>query len=126
MKAGASGESPNTTILDGVSMKDRMEDYAADHTLPPINWASPYSNASGSSVDDDPVNSVIVRRLSGSSIYARGPRKPMTDPKAARLLHHYIDNLASWVREMCYFLYFQVQIFGLYSIDRYPPTFDHW
>lgn len=45
----------------------------------------------------DPVKSLILRRTSGSAIYTQGPAEPLGDPLIARLLHHYINNLACWV-----------------------------
>jgi hypothetical protein len=62
------------------------------------NFASPHSIASGASMETiDPVKSLILRRTSGSAIYTQGPAEPLGDPLIARLLHHYINNLACWV-----------------------------
>lgn len=62
------------------------------------NFASPHSITSGTSMETvDPVKSLILRRNSGSAIYTSGPTKPLGDPLIARLLHHYINNLACWV-----------------------------
>jgi hypothetical protein len=62
------------------------------------NWNSPHTIASDSSVNiDSSTNSIIAKRTSRLSIYMQGPREPLSDLKAARLLQHYIDHLASWV-----------------------------
>ncbi|KFY00132.1 hypothetical protein O988_03501 [Pseudogymnoascus sp. VKM F-3808] len=62
-----------------------------------IHFASPCYTASNVSVDTvDAFESLVRRRMSGSAIYMKGPTKPLSDPMTARLLQHYIDNLASW------------------------------
>lgn len=62
------------------------------------NFASPHSFTSGTSMETiDPMKSLILRRTSGSAIYTQGPAEPLGDPLIARLLHHYINNLACWV-----------------------------
>ncbi|KAL7932839.1 fungal-specific transcription factor domain-containing protein [Trichoderma chlorosporum] len=62
------------------------------------NFASPHSIASGASMETiDPVKSLMLRRASGSAIYIQGPAEPLGDPLRARLLHHYINNLACWL-----------------------------
>jgi hypothetical protein len=54
--------------------------------------ASPHSVTSVASME-----TTILRRTSGSAIYTQGPTKPLEDPLIARLLRHYINNLACWV-----------------------------
>ncbi|PTB66646.1 hypothetical protein BBK36DRAFT_1118263 [Trichoderma citrinoviride] len=62
------------------------------------NLASPHSIASGASMETiDPVRSLIHRRTSGSAIYTQGRTEPLGDPMVARLLYHYINNLACWL-----------------------------
>lgn len=63
-----------------------------------VHVSSPYYTASNVSVDTvDPFESLVRRRMSGSALYTAGPVKPLGDPITARLVQHYIDNLASWV-----------------------------
>jgi hypothetical protein len=62
------------------------------------SWNSPPTSTSDSSVNiDSSTNSIIAKKASGLSIYLQGTREPLSDLKAARLLQHYIDHLASWV-----------------------------
>ena len=62
------------------------------------NVASPHSTASGASTATlDPFKSLALRRMSGSELYTLGPVEPLSDPMIARLLQHYMSNLASWV-----------------------------
>lgn len=61
------------------------------------NWNSPQSTSDSSVNIDSSTNYIIAKRAPGLSIYSQGPREPLSDLKAARLLQHYIDYLASWV-----------------------------
>lgn len=67
------------------------------------NLASPHSVTTVASMETIyPVKSLILRRTSGSAIYTQCPRQPLRDPLIARLLHHYINNLACWVHTLSY------------------------
>ncbi len=61
------------------------------------DWNSPQSTSDSSVNIDSTTNYIICKRAPGLSIYLQGPREPLNDLKAARLLQHYIDHLASWV-----------------------------
>jgi hypothetical protein len=64
-----------------------------------VNVASPNSTVSAiSTATVDPFKSLALRRKSGSTLYTMGPVTPLSNPTTARLLQHYMDNLASWVR----------------------------
>jgi hypothetical protein len=85
-------------MLETPSIGGSRRNFALDLNQVKANWNSPHSITSDSSVNiDSSTNSIIARRASGLSIYLQGPREPLSDLKAARLLQHYIDNLASWV-----------------------------
>lgn len=84
------GKTPN--------MDDALPPFTPGTSADPATLASPYSAGSGFSMESvDPFQSLIRRRTSGSTLYTRGPIQPLRDQLTARLLQHYIDNLASWV-----------------------------
>lgn len=63
-----------------------------------IRYADQHSTPNSNIMDSlDPVQALTRRRISGSAIYKRGPAEPLSDPLIARLLKHYVNNLACWV-----------------------------
>lgn len=97
--------SPYETTSDpphNVVKTPARDDIAQSFTPAPsrdsANIASPNSTVSGiSTATVDPFKSLALRRMSGSTLYTMGPTKPISDPMTARLLQHYIDNLAGWL-----------------------------
>jgi hypothetical protein len=97
-QTGEQRDSPISLMLETPSIGGPRRNLTLDLNQVTTNYNSPQTVTSESSVNiDSPTNSIIARRASGLSIYLQGPREPLTDPKAARLLQHYIDHLASWV-----------------------------
>jgi hypothetical protein len=95
---GDQQDSPNSLMLETPSIGGTRRNVTLDPNQVTANWNSPHTITSDSSVNiDSSTNSIIAKRASGLSIYLQGPREPLTDLKAARLLQHYIDHLASWV-----------------------------
>ncbi|CAM1502646.1 Fc.00g074220.m01.CDS01 [Cosmosporella sp. VM-42] len=90
--------SPNVLMTDTPVRDDSMQILTPGPARDAVNFASPHSTTSGVSMETiDPVKSLINRRISGSTIYTRGPIEPLTDPVTARLLQHYMNHLACWL-----------------------------
>jgi len=97
-QTGEQKDSPISLMLETPSIGGTRRNLTLDLNQVTTNYNSPQTVTSESSVNiDSSTNSIIARRASGLSIYLQGPREPLSDPKAARLLQHYIDHLASWV-----------------------------
>jgi hypothetical protein len=97
-QTGEQKDSPTSLMLETPSIGGTRRNLTLDLNQVTTNYNSPQTVTSESSVNiDSSTNSIIARRASGLSIYSQGPREPLSDPKAARLLQHYIDHLASWV-----------------------------
>jgi hypothetical protein len=97
-QAGEQKDSPTSLMLETPSIGGTRRNLTLDLNQVTTTYNSPQTVTSESSVNiDSSTNSIIARRASGLSIYLQGPREPLSDPKAARLLQHYIDHLASWV-----------------------------
>ncbi|UKZ54297.1 hypothetical protein TrVGV298_008105 [Trichoderma virens] len=93
----ANEPSPNIPLL-GSGRDDVVQVLTPGPSRDAANYASPHSFTSGGSMETiDPVKSLILRRTSGSTIYIQGATVPLGDPLTARLLHHYINNLACWL-----------------------------
>ncbi|KAL7942758.1 fungal-specific transcription factor domain-containing protein [Trichoderma barbatum] len=93
----ANASSPNLPLHDS-GRDDVVSILTPGPSRDAANFASPHSITSGGSMETlDPVKSLILRRTSGSAIYTQGPAQPLGDPLIARLLYHYINNLACWL-----------------------------
>jgi hypothetical protein len=97
-QTGEQKDSPVSLMLETPSIGGTRRNLPLDLNQVTTNYNSPQTVTSESSVNiDSSTNSIIARRASGLSIYLQGPREPLSNPKAARLLQHYIDHLAGWV-----------------------------
>lgn len=86
------------SVVETPARDDAIQPFTPALSYEAVNIASPHSSTSIlSSGTIDPFKSLALRRMSGSTLYSIGPMKPLSDPMTARLLQHYIDNLASWV-----------------------------
>ena len=89
---------PPLNVVETHARDDIAQPFTPAPSRDSANVASPNSTVSGiSTATVDPFKSLALRRMSGSTLYTMGPTKPISDPMTARLLQHYIDNLASWV-----------------------------
>ncbi|KAL1962653.1 hypothetical protein VTN77DRAFT_9287 [Rasamsonia byssochlamydoides] len=67
-------------------------------SLSPVNYLSPGTGSEGLVTNLELTgDSPTLSLHSNLSIYTPRPRAPLEDPQMARLLRHYIDNLASWL-----------------------------
>lgn len=97
--AGDHQDSPSSLMLETPSLGGarRIVSHGSSQN-PPCSNSLPTSHWERSLRNDSSTESIVALRTSGLSIYSAGPREPLRDLKAARLLQHFIYNLASWVR----------------------------
>lgn len=85
-------------MLETPSIGCTRPNIALEFNQDATNWNSSHSVTGDNSVNiNSSTNDIIAKGASGSSVYLQGPLEPLNDPKAIRLLQHYIDHLASWV-----------------------------
>ncbi|PMD48157.1 hypothetical protein L207DRAFT_505204 [Hyaloscypha variabilis F] len=95
---GDQQDSPSSLMLETPSLGGTRRNIPLELNQATSSSHSPPTSSSERSVNiDSSTNSIIAQRASGLSIYLQGPREPLRDVKAARLLQHYIDHLASWL-----------------------------
>jgi hypothetical protein len=98
IQIGDQQDSPSSLMLETPSLGGTRRNIPLELNQATSSSHSPPTSSSERSVNiDSSTNSIIAQRASGLSIYLQGPREPLRDVKAARLLQHYIDHLASWV-----------------------------
>ena len=97
-QTGDQQDSPSSLMLETPSLGGTRRNIPPNlNQVTSSSHSPPTSNGERSVNIDSSINSIIAKRASGLSIYLQGPREPLNDLKAARLLQHYIDHLASWV-----------------------------
>ncbi|EGR51027.1 uncharacterized protein TRIREDRAFT_104071 [Trichoderma reesei QM6a] len=87
-----SSNEPQNMPLAHLGRDDAVSILSSKLSRDAAGLASPHSVTSVASME-----TTILRRTSGSAIYTQGPTKPLEDPLIARLLRHYINNLACWL-----------------------------
>ncbi|KIV83267.1 hypothetical protein, variant 1 [Exophiala sideris] len=88
---GVQGEPTPATVTETL-----QDDTTQILTPGAIDFTSPHSIGSGISTESaDPVKSLMMLKMSNSSLYTHSTT--ISDPHTARLLQHYVTNLACWL-----------------------------